>query len=99
MSDGEKQHHMMMMDTSLPPAQQSNMMAIPPPNYGEAVSAPVAGAALVYQKPLGVFPDVEFGSEPVQLSCWSCHREVIRAHFRKIYRFFYISEHFNSENI
>merc|ERR550519_837362 len=67
----------MMMDTSPPPVQQSNMMAIPPPNYGEAVSAPVAGAALVYQKPLGVFPDVEFGSEPVQLSCWSCHREIV----------------------
>ena len=81
MSEGEKQHHMVMMDTSPPPAQQYNMMSIPLPNYGEAVPAPVAlsgptGAASVLQKPLGVFPGLEFGSEPLQVSCWSCHRQV-----------------------
>merc|ERR1712062_617519 len=54
-----------------------------PPSYGEAVSGPVPLAgptvipAPVIQKPLGVFPGVEFGSEPVQLSCWSCHRQIV----------------------
>ena len=83
MSKGEKQHHMVMMvpppPTAPPPVQQFNMMA--PPSYGEAVSGPVPLAgptvtAPVIQKPLGVVPGMEFGSEPVQLSCWSCHRQV-----------------------
>ena len=83
MSKGEKQHHMVMMvpppPTAPPPGHQLNMMA--PPSYGEAVSGPVPLAgptvtAPVIQKPLGVVPGMEFGSEPVQLSCWSCHRQV-----------------------
>ena len=84
MSKGEKQHHMVMMDTppptAPPPAQQLNVMALP--SYGEAVSGPVplAGPTVappVIQKfPGPGLPGVEFGSEPVQLSCWSCHRQV-----------------------
>merc|ERR1712119_278619 len=84
MSKGEKQHHMVMMDTppptAPPPAQQLNVMALP--SYSEAVSGPVplAGptvASPVIQKPLVVLPGVEFGPEPVQLSCWSCHRQIV----------------------
>merc|ERR1739842_285295 len=41
----------------------------------DALSGPT-GAAPVIQKPLGVFPGLEFGSESLQVSCWSCHREI-----------------------
>merc|ERR1712193_298213 len=27
-------------------------------------------------RPAGL-PGVEFGSEPLQLSCWSCHRQIV----------------------
>merc|ERR1712066_708349 len=86
MSQGKRQHHVMMMDTPPPPptapapAQQQDMT--PPPSYGEAVSGPVPlpgpmVAAPVIQKPFAGLPGIEFGSEPVQLSCWSCHRQIV----------------------
>merc|ERR1711990_1058408 len=82
MSEGKKQHHVMMMETppATAPAQQHVMM--PPPSYGEAVPGPVplpgpGVAAPVIQMRPAALPGVEFGPEPVQLSCWSCHRQIV----------------------
>merc|ERR1739842_229600 len=55
---------------------------MPPPHYDEAMkgSAPLPGprgAAPVSQKPLAGLPGLEFGAEPVQLNCWSCHRQIV----------------------
>jgi len=60
MSKGEKQHHMVMMNPPPPTA--------PPPGQHPNM--------MVIQKPLGVYPGLEFGPEPLQLSCWSCHRQI-----------------------
>ena len=75
---GEKQDH-------LPPPQQMVDLDQPPPDYDEVMAGPLPlpgpmGSPPVFQKPLGGLPGVEFGPEPVQLSCWSCHRQVIKAH-------------------
>merc|ERR1739842_261503 len=55
---------------------------MPPPHYDEAMkgSAPLPGprgAAPFSQKPLAGLPGLEFGAEPVQLNCWSCHRQIV----------------------
>merc|ERR1712088_634089 len=53
-----------------------------PPSYGEAFHGPVPlpgprVAAPVIQMRPAALPGVEFGPEPVQLSCWSCHRQIV----------------------
>ena len=54
-------------------ASQHHMVEMPPPSYSEAMPgpAPLPG-------PKGGLPGVmmEFGCEPVQLSCYHYHREV-----------------------
>ena len=80
MSQEEKQHQMMMMeyDPATAPAQPPHMMS--PPGYSEAVSGPsplTVSTAPAFQTSPGGSPGVELGSEPVQLSCWSCHRQIV----------------------
>ena len=81
MDEGEKSLHMMKDSASAPPEQphkmepapasQHHMVEMPPPSYSEAVPgpAPLPG-------PKGGLPGVELGTEPVQLSCYHCHRQV-----------------------
>ena len=83
MDEGEKQHHMMKDSASAPPEQphkmepaaasQHHMVEMPPPSYSEAMPspAPLPGPKIGYL-------DVELGTEPVQMSCYHCHREVTR---------------------
>merc|ERR1712110_409802 len=83
---GEKEHHIDIappqQSTMMAPPQQQYMMAMPPPDYEEAMRGPVPlpgprDAAPVSQKPLAGLPGLQFGSEPVQLSCSSCHRQIV----------------------
>ena len=59
------------------PPQQPYMIAMPPPDYDEIMRGSAPLPAPVSQKPLVGLPGLEFGAEPVQLNCWSCHRQVI----------------------
>ena len=66
MRDGEEQNQTV-MDMAASP-QQSNMIDIPPPSYRDVMQDPGPAPAQLY--------NVEFGPEPLQLPCWSCHRQV-----------------------
>ena len=81
MDEGEKQHHMMKDSASAPPEQphkmepaaalQHHMVEMPPPSYSETMPGPVP-----LPGPKGAISVMEFGTEPVQLSCSNCHRQV-----------------------
>ena len=58
------QQQLEMMDMALP--LQSSM--IPPPSYSEIM----VDTSTVPEPPAGLYY-VEFGPEPLQLTCWSCH--------------------------
>ena len=57
------------------PPQQPSMMNTPPPSYEEAMPMP-GSVPVPVPIPKNLNGRSEFGSEPRQMSCWSCYRQV-----------------------
>ena len=59
--------------------QQSNMNNIPPPSYSEVMLDTVPEPQDSKKLDMIVkasYNHVEFGPEPLKLTCWSCHKRV-----------------------
>merc|ERR1712073_89025 len=69
-------HHMVQMPphnmVQMPP---HHMVQIPPPSYSQTMPGPVPLPGP--KGPQGGHSGVEFGTEPVQLSCYNCHRQIV----------------------
>merc|ERR1712038_59631 len=80
--EGENQHQMMKDKASAPPQQphkmgpppgsQHHMVQMPPHHYSQTMPGPVP-----LPGPKGAISVMEFGTEPVQLSCYNCHRQIV----------------------
>merc|ERR1739848_147259 len=53
--------------------RQHHMVMMDPPTAPPAQKSNV----MVVHKPFGAYPGLEFGSEPLQLPCWSCERQIM----------------------
>merc|ERR1712038_1363635 len=69
-------HHMVQMPPhnmgQMPP---HHMVQMPPPSYSQTMPGPVPLPGP--KGPQGGISGVEFGTEPVQLSCYNCHRQIV----------------------